>query len=528
MNLFLLFFLLNLLLIFYLYNARSGQNDSRLFWILIIAIYSIIFYQIHYYRFVHIQGIALLVQLIFLNLSLHSIYQIPFPFFYGTDAHYDVITFKNILFSGYVYDSSLSETYLWPCLALFGCGVHYLLGLSLQSVVVLTPFFIELTFPLQLYIYFKSLFGEGVSKERIIFISILFYISITNHIDFSSCFIRQTIALYFIPLISYFFYRSSNENTSFKILSILLILELGTAHHFTQFIFVMFCIIAFFYLNILKIYGIIDIRIILLSLLSMFSYWTYIAISPLMTAGRFILSIVNPVNPTFSELANMNPVNILTPRGYILFYGFFFFNTLFSIILLLKFRILKHMYYLVIFFLSIGFFGFLELYILPYVIFPDRLISFGWLFGVMPLLIAISSIRNSYIRRLLIFFIFLFNLYNIYSVPPVFYLNPNELLVQPQLEDYNTISRIPLISSDKILCYTNTKMAIIDTYNIKSDSLSNFYDLKKNPRYYDYIFLNKRLNIRNQYPLLLNLSCSSYYQKILDSNHASTFSSNYS
>ncbi|MGB9937076.1 MAG: hypothetical protein ACPK7O_05100 [Methanobacterium sp.] len=528
-----------------LYLARNGQTNEILFWVLIISIFTVIFLQYKFSKFSKKEEFILVIELVLLNILLHGIYQLPFETIYGADSYSDMVAVKDILISGHV-QNSLSVS-LWPSIHLFGVSVFYLSNIDVSNIIKYGAMLIEISFPLLLYISFKKIICykyPHVRNANIAFLATLFCISIQSHIQFNSTFIRETIAIIILLLFLYFYYKrmytdKKEKNIVFSILILISIIELTLSHHFTSFMLIILFLMLYFYEKFFK--NEFSSNILILIFVIIFAYWTYIALLPLMTMGDFIQSMLYPGH-TYAELANINVGEIATIRGEILLYGFLLFNAFFSLILLIKYRFIKKVYSFVLFLFFCGAVGFLGTFFLSITIYPTRLISFGWLLGSLPLILAIYKIDNIKIKKISLLVVFLFLIFNIYQIEPAIYTDLNGVYTQPSIEDYAAINTINM-SNGNILSFQNDKLAILDVYGNKNATSLDSSTVNQRIKaaynnYYDFVILNKNFIsfidtdkvAKYSYASYLNYTKSldtfNNYQKVYDSNDVSIYQKN--
>ena len=117
---------------------------------------------------------------------------------------------------------------------------------------------------------------------------------------------------------------------------------------------------------------------------------------------------------------------IVTLRGNIIYYGFFFFQALISFILLIKIFFKKNKYIIdetsFTFFLYLCLFlGSLSLFVLGSLIFPDRFLPFGLMLGLIPLITLFFSLEKTAYKRIFLIFVISFLIFNIYNIDPNYY-----------------------------------------------------------------------------------------------------------
>lgn len=526
----------------YLYLIRFFEIDCGpiLFWISISTIFLSVFMQIVFethkkYWYV------ILFEIIIINLLLHSIFQLPFNFVYGSDAYYDMGTLKSILslgkipFSGYIY-----STTLWPVIHLFGASVFFCTGLNLQSTVKLVPFLIEFSLPILLFLLFRALTNNRIEQISVCLMATLFYVSIFNHIQFGSLFIRQTIAIPIIVMLVYAgFHRNVDRNLSLILLSIPLIIVLTISHHFSSFIFLIIAGVLWFSGNFYTNNKWGSLLIIVLASVIIFAYWTFITTTVLFTMSNFARELLDPIATTYLDIASNQSLYESSLREQLIYAGFFIFNFIFGALIIIKRKNLKEISGFAFILFACGAAG-LALFFTPLNIYPDRLLGYGWLFGALPLMYSIFSVNNITMKKILLVILLTFLLYNIYVITPFYYTNPYQNLAQPTFEDYSTTYKIDM-SNGAINAYQNHELTITDVYQNRpipvrySINNGHYCDGNNGPYPYDYVVNNKKyiqkissnLEYNHKYSEYIRyvneLNSTESYRKILDSNHVNIY-----
>jgi len=493
---YLLFILDSVLLFGYLYSLLSFRFSLGIyfFWGLILMIYGILFTQILCTKNSWVSAGLILIELIILNLLLHSIFQIPFESFFGIDAHFEYISLTLILDQCFSFQSPLPLTSYWPMIHIYGATFQLLTGLNLVNAAKVTPFLLELSLPLLLYILFQKIISlAGCPKAReAALLSILFYITISNHIEFSSYFIRQTIALPIFVLIFYLFIAYLEKSSKrYIVLEILLIVALTFAHHFLGFILLVLLIVFTLIQGVLhkKLNGASHILIVSCVVLG---YWTYLVQFPLNVIVNTFQDLLLYQGSSYIEVRNIDATSFAYLREVILLYGFFLFHGIFSIIILVKLNILKRLVPYIAILFTCGIIGVFLLFG-PVSIFPDRILLIGWIFGSVPLIVAILSMKKSY-RQISMIVVFMFLLYNVYYISPAFYSSPEDVYSHPTAEDYRIVSIIDMREYN-VLAHTNIYAATLDIYHVETNRFNQkeiFSNLTDNVRMSDLIFLDSR------------------------------------
>jgi hypothetical protein len=213
---------------------------------------------------------------------------------------------------------------------------------------------------------------------------------------------------------------------------------------------------------------------------------------------------------------------IITLRGNVIYYGFFLFNGLIMFMLFIKSLILKSINkiedlafsgYLFFSFL----YSFLATYILGSLILPQRFLSFGWIFGVIPFAAIIGILKKDMYKKLFAIFLASFLLYNVYNIEPTYYTDDytyngaisteREYAIAERVNFsngyygyigvngpiYETQGRIDRNNTNMKDFYNTSKMAIIK----EGPFLLNLEDVKEKS-YEDYVIITETLSYKDQ------------------------------
>jgi len=212
---------------------------------------------------------------------------------------------------------------------------------------------------------------------------------------------------------------------------------------------------------------------LLIVLGSLFVYWIYVDIIPIYMLVEFVRKVfINRqwLVGTYSEYEGISFASIKTMRGYIIFYGFYFFHIIFGLILLYellprvkKLRLETYSFTLLLF-LS-GMIGLFSLYLVKSGVYPDRFLMYGWLFGFPPLIVAILKVKYKWPKRLSIFLLVAFIYYNIYVIEPATWDARAEMEPIATSDENYALANTFNFSSGKIYGHQNSLMAIYDVHN---------------------------------------------------------------
>lgn len=518
-----IFFAATALLVFYLLSIRWLIYLSvTLFWVAVALMLGTITYQSLKIKLSPSYAKVVLLEIAVTCFVFHLICQIPYYGLRGSDAYGDMASARGILSSGFVMGvpQYITEYSYFPMIHVFGAMLSLITGIDLFSVVKWFPSFLDVALIPLLYLLVRSIFKE----EKIALLSALLFACLQNHILLSSLFIRQTYALVLAVCCIYLYFSAKHSPhlaTNYA-LSIMCLIGTVFAHHLTSFMLLIFLLIHVLVTKASKVPFLrrvyfgktitgekVTITFSLIAFVAPLAYWTYVVMSPLYTLVTFVRSVFTPSQwgvHTYAEIAGISGASIQTIRGYITFYGFYFFLFIFGLILLYgllprrareakKHRVETYSFTLFLF--LCGLVGFLSLYIVAPAAYPDRFLMFGWLFGFAPLVIAILKGKHKWLKRVGVFLLIAFMLFNIYMINPYDY-NPRAegVPVVTSKEDYalaNTFN----FSSGKIFGFQTPLMAIYDVHN----NLGTIFTLSEvNLTKFDWIIINKKeLDLEKKY-----------------------------
>jgi hypothetical protein len=407
----------------------SEETKIIIFWASIMMMLGMILYQIFYVK----NNQFVLFEIILFFFLLHILYQINYFGLAESDSYRDFDFLKTILNTNYFEINPNSDVSGWPLLHLLTSFIAIITRIDPLIIAKILPSFIESIIAISIYIFVYALY----KNEKAALLSCLIVGTIPKFISFESFFVRESYALYFLILFFFVIYiAKKREDHRLLALSLLLIPVVALSHHFTSFmiitillIFIVFSIIIPFILrkksnlNLDKIN--INILFIILLLVTFF-YWCY-----------FTPGIINDFFKVYLESAGLKEfgsygqkiglgTTIATFRGNVLFYGFFFFQGILAFILFLALflkkqkQIIENATFTFFLFLCLGL-GAISLLFLGSLIYPDRFLPFGWLFGAIPLSILIFSLKNIKIRKLIVLIVIFFLIFNIYNIDPTNY-----------------------------------------------------------------------------------------------------------
>jgi hypothetical protein len=484
------------LLVLYLLSVRWHiYLPVALFWVAVALMVGTITFQVLRIELSPSYVIVVLLEIAVTCFVFHLIYQIPYYGLRGSDAYGDMASAKGILSSGFVMGAPqyINEYSYFPMIHIFGAMLSLITGIDLFSVAKWFPSFLDVALIPLLYLLVRSLFKE----QKIALLSALLFACLQHHILFSSLFIRETYALVLAVCCVYLYFSakySPHPATKYA-LSIMCLIGTVFAHHLTSFMLLIFLLTHFLLTKVAEVpffrrayFGDnitgekITITFLLIAFAAPLVYWMFVAMSPLYTLTTFVRSVFTPSQwgvGTYAETTGISGTSIQTIRGYVMFYGFYFFLFVFGLILLYRLlprakNVRVETYSFTLFLFLCGLIGFLSLYFIVPAAFPDRFLMFGWLFGFTPLVVAILKGKHKWLRKIGVFLLVAFMLFNIYMIDPTAWDARAEArgTTEISVEDYalaNTFN----FSSGKIFGDSNVLIAIYDVHNNLGTFLSS-------------------------------------------------------
>lgn len=410
-------------LLFFISRVYSIGNNFGylLFWLLTISMLSVILYQIF---FLKSYSIYILIEIMIFSCLLFSVYSLGYVGLRGSDSYFDYNLLKNILNNNHF---SLTDNPLtgWPMIHILSSEIIHLTKIDSLTVAKFLPFILSslIIFPLYLLI------GKIYKDEKSALLSCLIYVTIPQFMTFHSLFVRQTYAVVVLIFLIFIIYQAKKiGNIKLIFLSLLFIPSIILGHHLTSMmiILILFIYILSNYLNpfLFKIYfnkknDIITVFLIIL--ICTLSYWIYITQWQIGTLFRIINQLImGSAGTTYADLISLDSP-IITLKGNIIFYGFFIFHFLFAFLIIIKIFFFKNkqkiedIAFSMFFFLTAAY-GFLSLFFISGGAYPQRMLSFGWLLGVIPLVTLILVIKKPNYKKIFVISLTLFILFNIYNI----------------------------------------------------------------------------------------------------------------
>lgn len=423
------------LFILNLYYNFPDYFDAAIFWIAILTMVGTVLYQIFFlnnHRFV-------LFEIFIIYLSLHLMYSVGFYGLRGSDSYIDYNFLKNILNDHkFILGQNLDKWNIdgWPMIHLLSSAVSLITKIDPLLVAKFLPSFISSIIVLPIYLLAYTI---NKNKKIALFVCVLFGV-IPQFVDFEATFVRETIALFFMFLFFYMLYASKkHRDFRLTLLAFFLIPVIVFSHHFTSFMVIILLGIYFFVTKfvlyfykknskmIKKLSGVINIKTIFLSaIIITFFYWIYYATFIFEYSLDYLYQFIGFEDMlTYSDQLQLGS-SIVTIRGNIIYYGFFFFHIAFSLILLIKLIVMKNREKIedttfTLYFFFCMFYAFLALYVLSSFLYPDRFLPFGWMFGFIPLTGLLLIIKKKTYKKILTVLLISFLMYNLYGLSIEYY-----------------------------------------------------------------------------------------------------------
>lgn len=405
--------------------------DILLFWLPILIMLGVITYQIFFIK----NNIFVLFEIFIIYFLLHLVFQLGYYGLRGGDSYIDYNLLKTILNDKtFVLGQGVDG---WPMIHIFSSSFSLVTKVYPLLVAKFLPSLISSIIVLPFYLLIYNIYKD----RKIALLSCLVFGTIPHFVSFEAGFVREIFAFFIMILFFYILYISKKRNDyHLTLLIFLLIPVIVFSHHFTSF---MIIVLLGIYLVVSKLIlyinrgdvninkrlsGIINIKMVFLVVfIAVIAYWVYHAVFVVEYSSNILYEGLGfrEVTSTFAQQIQLN-TPIVTIQGKILYYGFFFFYFLFSLILLISLMRRKNNHIIedtsfTIFFFFCMFYAFLALYIIGSLLFPDRFLSFAWIFGIIPITSFILFLRKDLIKKVLITLLILFVIFNIYNIDPEIY-----------------------------------------------------------------------------------------------------------
>jgi hypothetical protein len=419
-------------------NLQFSINDNSkiiIFWMTLLLMISMILYQI---VFLKKEYFIILFEIIIIFFILHLIFQIGYYGLRGNDSYTDYNFLKTILNNNH-FVLGTDDISGWPLMHIFSSAISMITSINPLLIAKFFPSFISSIIVISIYLLIVNIY----KNEKVALFSCLIFGTIPQFISFEALFVREAFAIYFLILFFYILYVSKQRNDyRFFILSIILIPMILLSHHFTSFMLLILLTIFVIFSNLIPFYfrnkpgnnfSKININTYyILILVVVIFYWLYFTIFII----RDFFSIYYEAIGVKEFVSYAGRIDLGTPivtlNGNIKYYGFFFFIGLFSLILLIKILFKRNKNFIedlsfTMFFYFCLFLGFLSLFVLGSLIFPDRFLPFGLMFGLIPIVMFLYSINQKNIKRILVVFLVSFLIFNLYNIDSSYYTDQAQI-----------------------------------------------------------------------------------------------------
>jgi hypothetical protein len=460
----------------YLIGLNSDINlfyNNLLFWVPVMGMMVILFYQILSFSS---NEYTILVELFLFYLCLHLVYQLGFYGLGSADAYSDYAFFKTILATNHF--SLGGEISGWPILHILATEIVELTNFGPLQIAKFLPSFISSMLLLPIYLLAKGVYNN----KKVALFACLIFGTIPQFVEFEGYFVREVIAVFFMVLLFYAVYtykKNPKENRQFLALFLLLVPVLVLSHHFSSFLFLvlltLFLVMNWLVPLIYKPKNV-DLKsrmnlntIFMICTVALFAYWIYSASLVWENIGIFFKGLfgINDVS-SYLQQAQLTG-SIVSLRGNLIYYGFFVFNTILGCVLLLKLIIDNNREkiedsFFTSFLVFCGFYGVMATFFISSSIYPQRLLTFGWIFGVIPLagfLLTMERMENEVLR------VSIKPLKKLKSRPcKIFRVSSERLLNSKNLRTFK-------VSSESLRSFRVLRALFESLMNLKSLSISN-------------------------------------------------------
>ena len=426
----------------------SDYYNIILFWVPILLMISIILYQIFFLT----NNNFVLLEIFLVYLLLHLIYVVGYYGLRGSDSYIDYNFLKDIINNhNFRLEVSFQESIRgYPMLHIFSSTTSIISKINPLLVAKYLPSLLSSLIVFPIYLFGYSVYND----KKIALFSCLIFGTIPQFMSFETAFIREVIALFFMILFFYLIHIFTKRNSYFFYLFIfILIPAVIFSHHLTSFLvlalliiylmlskvfpFILKLINYIFHIKITFMKGLaesLNRRVLLVVIIfsTSLSIYLYLLYELEFFTGFFsdiineILGVRN-VGGTYAETSNLGDP-IVTLKGNIIFYGFFFFNILFGLIFIIKFfikniNLSKIEVTCMIYYFFCMFLGFLTMFVVSHMAFPDRFIPFGFMFGLIPLAGMLLFLKKNIFKKIIAILLISFIVYNLYYIDTNYYTN---------------------------------------------------------------------------------------------------------
>jgi hypothetical protein len=402
---------------------------------------AILLYQIFYLK----NNQFVLFEIIVFYFLLHIVYQTGYFGLRDSDTYRDYDFLKTIL-NNHSFKIDFRSIDIdvsgWPMIHLWASFIILITKTDPFLIVKIFPSFIASIIAIPIYLFISNFY----KNKKAALLSCLLFGTIPEFVSFEALFVRECYALFFFIFLFFILYISrQRDDYHLLTLSIILIPVIVLAHHFTTFMLIIFLLI-FIICSIMTPY-LFKTKMILyffrgktnfnFNKISIYSFFIILIIVALLYWFYFVPNIINNFFKIYYDVTGQREFitygqkiglgqTIVTLRGNIQYYGFFFFQGISVLILLIAIYLKKltniiEDFSFTIYLIFCLFLGSLSLYVLGSLIYPDRFLSFGWILGVIPLGVLLFNLKHINLKKLILVIIVSFIIFNIYNVNPNYY-----------------------------------------------------------------------------------------------------------
>lgn len=492
-KLYYIIFLLSFTIFIVILNFRlSNGLNIILFWISISGMIFTVVYQI--FKIPETNKLVILSEILIINVCLHLLFQIGFLGLSNRDAYDDVKLLQFIINDGSFNLSQQPGVSSWPAIHLFASSFALITGMDYFNIAKYLPSFFTSLIILGIFLLSTAIY----KSYKVALLACLVFATIPKYMIFGSAFVREIFGLFCIITAFYLIYVSKIRDNRFVVLVLIFSFLILISHHFSSFMFLVLLLIFLIMAKFVPIFfNKIPFRkikkqemfhkinintIFLIIVVLLFAYWLYSAVEIWDNIGKFASNLVTLGQiPDYSVTSGLTSA-VVTFKGQIIFYGFYIFFAIFGLLLTIKLLIdtnkTKVEDFTLIFFLFFaGIYGFLSLYFIESLISPDRLLTYGWLLGVIPLAGFLLTLKNSfYFKKVFILLLVIFMLFNIYSIPTEYIDKNFNVLGVSNDKEYAMAETMILPLSYSTLNNPNVYYGYVDIFYGYEGARNAFYD----------------------------------------------------
>jgi hypothetical protein len=463
----------------------SDESNIFLFWFSILLLISVVLYQIFFIT----DKKFILFEIFIIYLVLHLIYVLGYYGLRGSDPYIDFNIFKEILKTGTFNLETGAKGY--PMLHIFSSVLHFFSQVNPLLIAKFFPSFISSLIVLPIYLVTIAVYHD----ERVALFSCLIFGTVTQFVSFDSSYVRELFGLFMMIFFFYMLGASIRKRySSYYLIVFILIPIVIFSHHLSSFlllclliIYLIISIVLIYFNKILhyinrkiqiinkiptKINKKILLVVIVFSIFLVIYWWGilgYDLIYLLRVTLYDAIGIRTGTGATYSEYMNLAAPKV-TIKGNIVYYGFFFYIFIFSILLLIKIFIknitnkIEDTSFILFYFICMVL-GFSTLFFISGSVFPDRFIPFAYMFGLMPLVGLLLILNRNMGKKIIVVLLISFIVFNLYNVDTQNYTyNASYTGGCPTEKEYLIAQRINF--SDNYFGYIALIAAVYDIQNI--------------------------------------------------------------